>query len=103
MDGELIVVCIVGVIIACLAYAVLYVRSRTWVSIREEAPEVGQRVWYYFDAVGVWRGHYRGLGEHGHEFECDERFGFLSGDVTHWKPYRNEKKRPQPPMADDHD
>ncbi len=103
MDAELLAIAIAGACVVAGVTIGLYIRSRQWMPIDDETPAVGQRVWYYFRIVGVWRGHYRGLGEYGHEFECDENFGFLSGDVTHWKPYRNEKKRPKPPAEDNYD
>jgi hypothetical protein len=70
-----------------------------WISIEDRKPENGQHVYYFFDILGVFEGHYE-------ELFCEElgsteevfhgRHGFLGGgEVTHWMPYRGEKpKRP---------
>lgn len=67
-------------------------------------PEVGQRVWYYFDKVGTWRGTFEGyyVSEKGvtykgmHIFVNDEKTGWLTGDVSHWHP--DQEERPDDPI-----
>tara|TARA_B100001939_G_C16619034_1_gene478440 strand:+ start:222 stop:440 length:219 start_codon:yes stop_codon:yes gene_type:complete len=68
-----------------------------WLRVEDKMPDVGQRVEYYFapsptfiiQSKGVFKGYYvdddgkewRGM----HIFAGDEG-GWLTGDVTHWRP-----------------
>ncbi len=57
-----------------------------WIPCSERMPSVGQKVWYYFDVVGVHYGQYDG------DDTFSGRSGFLCGDVTHWM------SAPSPPI-----
>lgn len=53
----------------------------TWILHEKTQPADGQAVIYYFDVVGVHRGHY--------DADIDTYYGhsgFLGSDVTHWMP-----------------
>lgn len=65
-----------------------------WVAVRDELPEENQEVFYFFDVVGVSRGHYLGECEIGSVFTGDK--GYLSGDVTHWQPDVGQDKPEYP-------
>ncbi len=65
-----------------------------WILFKEQKPENGQHVYYYFSLLGVYEGYYE-------EFFCEELgsweevfhgdHGFLGGgEVTHWMPYVDE-------------
>ena len=51
-----------------------------WVACSERMPEIGQKVFYYFDIVGVHAGYYDG----DNTFVKENGGGWLTGDVTHW-------------------
>ncbi|MGS3504033.1 dATP/dGTP pyrophosphohydrolase domain-containing protein [Citrobacter koseri] len=51
-----------------------------WVACSERMPEKGQKVFYYFDIVGVHAGYYDG----DNTFVKENGGGWLTGDVTHW-------------------
>lgn len=68
-----------------------------WFSVDEKMPEVGQRVEYYFapspdfiiQSTGKFDGYY--VDEDGNEYRSMHIFvgdqgGWLTGDVTHWRP-----------------
>jgi hypothetical protein len=78
-----------------------------WISIKDQAPEDGQDVIYYFDVVGRHRGKYCeveypeewGLDSDGKPFKGHQFYserGFLTDDVTHWMP-DNGQPLPPPP------
>jgi len=56
-----------------------------WIKVEDRLPEKGEKVFYYFEHVGVWKGEYRGMTSFGPQFGSKEG-GFLTGDVTHWQP-----------------
>ncbi|GAB7454683.1 DUF551 domain-containing protein [Enterobacter roggenkampii] len=51
-----------------------------WVSCSERMPKKGQKVFYYFDIVGVNAGYYDG----DNTFVKENGGGWLTGYVTHW-------------------
>ena len=51
-----------------------------WIPVSERMPEKGQKVFYYFDIVGVHAGYYDG----DNTFVNENGGGWLTGDVTHW-------------------
>ncbi|HAU5603710.1 TPA: DUF551 domain-containing protein [Citrobacter koseri] len=51
-----------------------------WVACSARMPEKGQKVFYYFDIVGVHAGYYDG----DNTFVKENGGGWLTGDVTHW-------------------
>jgi hypothetical protein len=61
-----------------------------WIKHSDQQPGEGEAVIYFFDMVGVHRGHYDGQ-------DCyyGER-GFLTGDVTHWMPDHGGPLPPKP-------
>lgn len=67
-----------------------------WISTEDKMPEVGQKVWYYFDRVGRWRGTFDGYYVDSEGIEWKDlhmfsgEYGFLTGDVTHWMPDQEE-------------
>ena len=65
---------------------------KNWISVEDYLPELNQKVWYYFELLGKFKGTYGGLYE-GREgmsiFYNDD--GFLTGDVTHWLPCKEER------------
>ena len=69
-------------------------------------PDVGQKVWYYFEPVGRHRGTFDGwyVDEEGkqwsgmHIFSCD--YGWLTGDVTHW--HEDQEEVPDEPITEFH-
>ena len=61
----------------------------SWLDVNTHQPEVGQKVIYYLDKIGVWVGKYKGLVEldEGPEHSFTGEFGIeWVGDVTHWMP-----------------
>ena len=47
-----------------------------WIKCEDKMPEVGQKLWYYFDVVGSHRGTFDG-------YYVDQiRIGFVSGDQS---------------------
>jgi hypothetical protein len=54
-----------------------------WISVEDRLPMEGQTVLYYFKFVGVHAGRYRR--DDGHNVFCGWS-GFLTDDVTHWRP-----------------
>ena len=63
-----------------------------WISTKERMPEEGQKVFYYFDYVGVNRGSYS-------DYHCFHGSrGFLTGDVTFWMPDDGRTEYPLPPI-----
>ena len=58
-----------------------------WTEIKDEIPEKGRRLLYFFEGTGVWSGFYYGRDEQ-YPSDNDHVFGsevgFLTGDVTHW-------------------
>lgn len=63
--------------------------AQTWLEFREDQkPQDNQLVWYFFEQVGVFLGHFV------EPSVFHSRHGFLNGDVTHWIPADN----PQEPM-----
>jgi hypothetical protein len=81
-----------------------------WISIFEQQPEEEQKVIYFFDICGVFRGQYaevkydyeghcvdeNGDAYIGHQFYNEK--GFLTDDVTHWMP---DNGQPLPPPPED--
>lgn len=61
-----------------------------WVACSERMPEKGQKVFYYFDIVGVHAGYYDG----DNTFVNENGGGWLTGDVTHWMEW-NMPEAPQ--------
>jgi len=67
-----------------------------WIRIKDQKPEDGQDVFYFFDVLGVYKGRYlrkeypREMFEEGTEPVYGDCFygkkGFLTDDVTHWMP-----------------
>lgn len=59
-----------------------------WIKMKDQKPEEGQKVIYYFRPVGVHRGVYnRGYEEEYGHYDCfSGKGGFLTDDVTHWMP-----------------
>lgn len=55
-----------------------------FISCREQMPEEGQPVYYYFELLGTFEGKYYGDNCFG------GKMGFLTDDVTHWKPRDND-------------
>lgn len=51
-----------------------------WIKCSDRMPEKGQKVFYYFDIVGVHAGYYDG----DNTFVKENGGGWLTGDVTHW-------------------
>ncbi|ENM0188168.1 DUF551 domain-containing protein [Enterobacter hormaechei] len=51
-----------------------------WIPVSERMPKKGQKVFYYFDIVGVHAGYYDG----DNTFVNENGGGWLTGDVTHW-------------------
>lgn len=68
-----------------------------WIRVTDQLPEIGQKVWYFFEYVGVWPGKYDGIAK---DFSyANSKFpmtsfsgpgGGLTGDVTHWMPRDTE-------------
>jgi len=69
-----------------------------WILVKDKLPKKGQKVFYYFDVVGVFAGKYNGIIDeedvYGHHFSGEN--GWLVGDVTHWMP-REGDELPEPP------
>jgi len=74
-----------------------------WKSVNDEMPEVGQRVEFFFapkpdfiiEDTGIFQGYY--VDEDGKEWRDMHIFtgdsgGWLTGDVTHWKPLQQKEK-----------
>lgn len=60
--------------------------SLDWISVTVRYPDKGQKVLYYFEPIGIATGQY--------DKEYNQfygKLGFLTDDVTHWKPL------PEPP------
>ena len=65
-----------------------------WISVKEKYPQEGDKVWYFFEHVGVHRGVFFGFEEAIDVFGGVG--GVLSGDVTHWMPDLGQGKPPEP-------
>lgn len=51
-----------------------------WHSMKDQKPEINQKVFYFFVVLGTYRGVYS-------EQNCfSGDYGFLCDDVTHWAP-----------------
>lgn len=62
-----------------------------WIDHKKQQPEDRQKVWYFYDVVGVHKGEY--------ELETDcfsGRGGFLCEDVTHWMPDTGQETPDKP-------
>ena len=73
-----------------------------WITVNDCMPNVGDRVWYFFEPVGVWQGQFDGYyqDEDGREWKGMHIFsnpkGWLTGDVTHWMPDIGQPEPPEP-------
>lgn len=60
-----------------------------WIKVEDELPEIGQRVIYYFEHVGVHVGKFMKV-DNNEDMPYGNIFygksGFLTDDVTHWMP-----------------
>ena len=65
-----------------------------WILVKEKYPEKGEKVWYFFEIVGVHRGVFIGFEQGMDVFEGVG--GVLSGDVTHWMPDAGQEKPDHP-------
>jgi len=80
--------------------------SSNWIKCEDKMPDVGQKVWYYFEPVGRHRGTFDGwyVDEEGkqwsgmHMFSCS--YGWLTGDVTHW--HEDQEEVPDEPITEFH-
>jgi hypothetical protein len=81
-----------------------------WILVKDKTPIEGQAVIYFFEYVGVYRGHYTeieyceemGLDENGQRYKGDQFYcdgGFLTDDVTHWQPDEGQDL-PERPVLD---
>ena len=67
-----------------------------WNRVEDVMPNVGDKVWYYFNVVGSHRGTFDGyyVDSEGIEWKGMHMFsndyGFLTGDVTHWMKDQEE-------------
>lgn len=59
----------------------------SWIKVSDRLPREGQAVEYYFALLGSFKGWYKST-EYGPCFYGDH--GFLTDDVTHWKPREGE-------------
>ncbi len=67
-----------------------------WIKVKDELPEnSAQDLFYYFDAVGVFEGHFYGLEPDGYVF--GGKSGWLTGDATHWMPRKEGDELPGVP------
>ncbi len=68
-----------------------------WIKVGDVLPIEDQKVFYYFDVVGIFEGEYYGQDEH----DCGPCFGgdsgWLCGDVTHWMPREEGDSLPERP------
>ena len=71
--------------------------TNKWRSVEDKMPDVGQKVWYYFEPVGRHRGTFDGwyVDENGKQWKgmhiFSTNYGWLTGDVTHWLPDQEDK------------
>ena len=76
-----------------------------WIQVKDQLPEEGQAVWYFFEHTGVDHGEYKLSSNEladGVIWEMDCFFGkrgFLCDDVTHWMPYVEGSDKPQEPFG----
>jgi len=96
-----------------------------WISVKGRYPEANQKVWYFFNILGVHKGQFYGFEPCYEGMPDDEEYqyskcklpncgldknctgidvfggdsGVLSGDVTHWMPDTGQEK-PEPPSLD---
>ena len=78
-----------------------------WIDIKDQEPEDEQKVIYFFDVCGVFRGIYTKEGYpeefYGPGYEdaysnCfSSKSGFLCDDVTHWMPDDDRLELPKGP------
>lgn len=66
-----------------------------WIHIDDQKPEELQNVFYFFEVLGVYKGHYgiyiwdaeeHGLDQDAYSDVFYGKKGFLTDDVTHWMP-----------------
>lgn len=80
---------------------------RKWTSVKDALPEEDEKVYYYFDILGIFPGKFLGLENMAVEDEPEINvpcfggsYGFLTGDVTHWMPREDGDEEPDyPPDA----
>lgn len=70
--------------------------NKKWTKTKNELPNEGIEVWYYFDIIGVASGQIE-LNEHGVTFYGKR--GLLTNDVTHWM-FKFDDNQPNPPIGD---
>lgn len=80
--------------------------TRKWISIRDQKPTEGQKVYYFCDFLGIFRGEYHYI-KSIHQTVCPHKFtsnhGVLDGnDVSYWMPY-DHSYRDMIPLPPDYD
>ena len=74
---------------------------RKWFSVKEQKPEDGQKVYYFCDFLGIFRGEYHYLkSKYSSPHKFSSHHGILDSDeVSHWMPYDHALKDiiPLPP------
>tara|TARA_B100000123_G_C25510516_1_gene332041 strand:+ start:96 stop:401 length:306 start_codon:yes stop_codon:yes gene_type:complete len=76
-----------------------------WIKTKDKLPKIGEKVFYYFEYVGVHFGRFTGFytdeetGEYYPDMHVftDMEGGWLTGDVTHWMPYNGQTEVPERP------
>jgi len=69
-----------------------------WIKVSDELPKENQRVIYYFEPLGIFRGKYKTVNSIIGNFDLFySNRGWLYGDVTHWMPDLGQEL-PDPPM-----
>ena len=74
-----------------------------WIKIEDKQPKEKQDVWYYFKPCGIFKGKYikEEYVTYDNEIDYHDIFygksGFLTDDVTHWMPYKENDKEPIAP------
>ena len=72
-----------------------------WINMRDKTPKHIQKVFYFFEYVGVHVGQYEKIYCEDFEYFLDcfsGKKGSLCDDVTDWMPYNENDEYPDPPI-----
>lgn len=77
---------------------------RKWISIRDQKPTEGQKIYYFCDFLGIFRGEYHYIdSSYANPNKFSSNYGVLDADdISHWMPY-DHAYRDMIPLPPDYD